>query len=326
MREFVRRGLALVCVMTMLGCHTKFPGRSFTGALPAPTQECLDLAQRLRGHVEMLATTIGERNVYHPDRLLLAAAYIEQTFHAHGYEPVPLFYRVQNQEVRNIEVTICGATKPNEVVVIGAHYDSVRGCPGANDNASGVAAVLEIARLLKGKQFARTVRLVAFVNEEPPFFQTDSMGSLVYAKLCKRRGDDVVAMFTPETIGCYFDEKGSQRYPFPFNLFYPSTGNFIAFVGNNDSQNLIARSLETFRAHAQIPSEGAAVPAAIQGVGWSDHWSFWQQGWPGFTVTDTAPFRYPHYHEPTDTPDKIDYERTGRVVEGLARVAESLAN
>jgi Zn-dependent M28 family amino/carboxypeptidase len=223
-------------------------------------------------------------------------------------------------------VTIPGTTKANEIIVIGAHYDSVRGTVGANDNASGTAAVLEMARLLKDKRLARTVRLVAFVNEEPPFFQTEHMGSLVYARLCKKRGDKVVAMFTPETIGFYDDRKGSQRYPAPFNLFYPSEGNFIAFVGNTSSRTLIARSLSSFRKHAQFPSQGAALPGSIQGIGWSDHWSFWQEGWPAFMVTDTAPFRYPHYHETTDTPDKVDYGRTARVVMGLTRVAEDLAN
>jgi Zn-dependent M28 family amino/carboxypeptidase len=318
-------GLLIAGISMLGGCHLKFPGRSFHGALPAASDHQLDLASRLRGHVEMLAGTIGERNVYKPDKLLAAAAYIEMRFSDAGYQPVPLFYAVQEQEVRNIEVTIPGTTKANEIVVVGAHYDSVRGAPGANDNGTGVAAVLEMARLLKGKTLARTVRLVAFVNEEPPFFQTDSMGSLVYARLCKQRGDKVVAMFTPETIGYYSDERGSQQYPFPFNLVYPSRGNFVAFVGNGASSPLISRSIQSFRKHADFPSEGAAVPAAIEGVGWSDHWSFWQEGWPAFMVTDTAPFRYQHYHKVTDTPDKIDYERTARVVEGLAGVAEDLA-
>jgi Zn-dependent M28 family amino/carboxypeptidase len=327
MRSFVLRGLSVawLCFL-MIGCHTKFPGRSFTGALPAATDDQTELAARLRAHVEMLAGTIGERNVFHPDGLLAAAAYLEKAFRDYGHEPAPLFYTVQKQEVRNIEVTIPGVTKPNEIVVIGAHYDSVRGCVGANDNGSGTAAVLEMARLLKDKKLARTVRLVAFVNEEPPFFQTESMGSLVYARLCKKRGDNIVAMFTPETIGYYSDAKNSQRYPFPFNLFYPNKGNFIAFVGNADSRSLIARSVASFRKHAKFPSEAAAVPGSIPGVGWSDHWSFWQEGWPGFMATDTAPFRYPHYHTVQDTPEKIDYERTARVVMGLTRVAQDLAN
>jgi Zn-dependent M28 family amino/carboxypeptidase len=335
MKRIRLRGLPLACLFVLLflgaaalfaGCHMKFPGRSFKGALPAQSDGETELASRLRAHVEMLAGTIGERNVWHPDQLLAAASYIEQTFREYGHEPVPLFYTVQGQEVRNIEVTIPGTTKPNEIVVIGAHYDSLRGTVGANDNGSGTAAVLEMARLLKDKRLARTVRLVMFVNEEPPFFQTESMGSLVYARLCKKRGDKIVAMFTPETIGFYDDRKGSQRYPAPFNLFYPSEGNFIAFVGNTSSRKLIARSLSSFRKHAQFPSQGAALPGSIQGIGWSDHWSFWQEGWPAFMVTDTAPFRYPHYHEPTDTPDKIDYGRTARVVMGLTRMAEDLAN
>lgn len=335
MKRIRLRGLPLACLCLVLlltvatvlaGCHMNFPGRSFKGLLPPQTDDETELASRLRDHVEMLAGTIGERNIWHPDQLLAAAEYIEQTFRDYGQEPVPLFHVVRGQEVRNIEVTIPGTTRPTEIVVIGAHYDSVRGCVGANDNASGVAAVLEMARLLRGKQPRRTVRLVAFVNEEPPFFQTEQMGSLVYARLCRKRGDNIVAMFTPETIGYYSDAKGSQQYPFPFSMFYPSEGNFIAFVGNTTSRPLIARSIKSFRRHTPFPSEAAALPGSITGVGWSDHWSFWQEGYPAFMVTDTAPFRYPHYHQVTDTPDKIDYDRTARVVMGLTRVAEDLAN
>jgi len=316
--------LAAACVM--IGCHVSFPGKSHSGPLPALADAESDLAKRLRVHVEKLAGEIGERHVWRPEALEASAAYIEAVFRESGHEPVSLPYDVQGIAVRNIEVTIPGTTKAKEVVVIGAHYDSVRGCPGANDNGTGTAAVLEMARLLKDAKPARTIRLVAFVNEEPPFFQSDAMGSRVYAKRCKQRGDDVVAMFTPETIGFYSDERGSQRYPFPFNIVYPSSGNFVAFVGNTGSRSLIARSIKSFRGHAKFPSEGAAVPGSIEGVGWSDHWSFWQEGWSGFMVTDTAPFRYAHYHEATDTPDKIDYERTARVVMGLTRMARDLAN
>src|SRR5262249_34861129 len=160
--------------------------------------------------------------------------------------------------VRNIDVNVPGTTRPDEIIVIGAHYDSVTGAPGANDNGSGVAATLEIARMLRDKKLARTIRYVAVVNEEPPFFQTDQMGSLVYAKRCKERGEKVVAMLTPETIGCYSDEPGSQQYPSILGWFYPKVGNFIIFVGESDSGSLVSRCVELFRQHAQFPSEGGA--------------------------------------------------------------------
>jgi Zn-dependent M28 family amino/carboxypeptidase len=214
---------------------------------------------------------------------------------------------------------------PEEIVVVGAHYDSVLSCPGANDNASGVAAVLEIARLLAEEKLSRTVRLVAFVNEEPPFFRSDYMGSRVYATRSRQRGDQIVAMFAIETIGYYSDQAGSQCYPFPLGFFYPHTGNFIAFVGNLSSRNLVQQAIASFRKHTAFPSEGAAVPVWIPGIDWSDHWSFWKEKYPALMITDTALFRYKYYHKPEDTPDKIDYDRMARVVAGIARVVAEIA-
>ncbi len=211
-------------------------------------------------------------------------------------------------------------------MVVGAHYDSVAGTRGANDNASGTAAVLEVARLLAGRDLARTVRFVAFVNEEPPYFKTEQMGSRVYARRSRERGERIVAMLSIETIGYYRDEPGTQKYPFPFSLFYPAEGNFIGFVGNLGSRSLVRRCVGSFRSHAAFPSEGAALPGWITGVDWSDHWSFWKEGYAAVMVTDTAPFRYPWYHDSADTADRLDYERTARVVAGIARVVADLAS
>ena len=180
--------------------------------------------------------------------------------------------------------------------------------------------------MLKDAKLSRTIRYVAFVNEEPPFFQSDKMGSVVYAKRCKERGEKIVAMLTPETIGCYFDEPGSQKYPSILGWFYPKVGNFIIFVGESESGSLVSKCVGLFRQYAQFPSEGGAAPKSIEGVGWSDHWSFSRHGYPALMITDTAPFRYPHYHTARDTPDKCDYDRMARVVEAVARVVEHLAN
>jgi Zn-dependent M28 family amino/carboxypeptidase len=190
-----------------------------------------------------------------------------------------------------------------------------------------VAAVLEMARMFAAAKEnpARTVRFVFFVNEEPPFFQTAKMGSVVYARACRQRKENIVAMWSIETIGYYSDVKGSQKYPAPYNLFFPSRGNFIGFVGKWSDRRSVHAAIAAFRRHAKFPSEGVAAPATVTGVGWSDHWSFWQSGYPGVMITDTAPFRYPHYHEPTDTPEKLDYERTARVVMGLTRAAREIA-
>jgi Zn-dependent M28 family amino/carboxypeptidase len=171
----------------------------------------------------------------------------------------------------------------------------------------------------------RTLRFVAFTDEEPPCFQTECMGSLASAKACKAKGEDIAAMISLETLGCYSEEEGSQSYPLPILGFaYPSRGNFVAFVGNVASGGLVREAIGAFRETTAFPSEGAALPGWIPGVGWSDHWSFWQQGYPAIMVTDTAPFRYRHYHKASDTPDELDYERLARVVEGLTKVVEHL--
>jgi hypothetical protein len=151
------------------------------------------------------------------------------------------------------------------------------------------------------------------------------MGSWIYAKRCKERGEKIIAMLSLETMGYFSDERGSQVYPLPMNLFYPPRGDFIAFVGDAGSRTLINRVTDSFRRHATIPTEKASLPRLVHQAGWSDHWSFWQMGYPGLMVTDTAPFRYAHYHTPQDTVDKIDFDRLARVVAGLAGVIRDLA-
>ena len=304
------------------------PGRSFHGPLTELTEDETQLRGRLESHVRALAGDIGERNVLTPNALARAEEYIRSVFDGFGYPVAEHTYDIPldpSLTVRNIEVEISGTASPGDIVIIGAHYDTVPGCAGANDNTTGVAGVLELARLLSARILGRTVRLVAFVNEEPPFFRTDSMGSRMYAKRCRERDENVVAMLSLETIGFYTDEPGSQRYPFPFSFFYPDTGNFVGFVGNLGSRSLTRRAIRAFRESTEFPSEGIAAPAWIPGIGWSDQWSFWQEGYPGVMITDTAPFRYPHYHTPQDTPDRIDYDRFARVVMGVSRVVDVLA-
>ncbi len=305
---------------------TKMPGRSFRGQLAALSAEQIDLEGRLKSHVEILAARIGERNLFRHSALTRAAQYIDDTLAAVGHQSQSQEFYVQGKPVRNIGVELTGAEPSRGTVLVGAHYDSVAGSPGANDNGTGVAAVLELARALKGRRLRRSVRLVAFVNEEPPFFYSDAMGSLRYATRMAERGEELVAMLSLETIGYYSDDPGSQRYPFPLSIFYPDTGNFIGFVGNLRSKALVRRAVQSFREHARFPSEGLAAPGWLTGVGWSDHWSFWKAGFPAIMVTDTALFRYREYHTPADQPGVVDYGRFARVVDGLAQVVIELAN
>jgi len=303
-----------------------FPGENHRGALPALGEAEQALEKSLRRDVQVLAADIGERNSDQYEKLSESADFIEKEFKRSEYAVERQTFRVEGKPYWNLIVEIKGTTRAEQIVVIGAHYDSAYGAPGANDNASGVAGMLALARHFADKQPERTLRFVAFTNEEPPYFQTDEMGSLVYARRCKERDEKIVAMLALETIGYYSDEEESQKYPPPLSLYYPSTGNFIGFVGNVNSRPLVKETIVAFRKHAQFPSEGAALPSVLEGVGWSDHWSFWQVGYQGIMVTDTAPFRYPHYHTANDTVDQLDYGRLARVVSAMTRVVGDLAS
>ena len=310
----------------------RIPGKSYQGPLPPLTEEQGFLRDQLYKDVAKLADEIGDRNVRTAyEKLCKTAGLIEESFLKAGYKVSRQGYELglnglKGQECYNLEVEIIGSEKPDEIVVIGAHYDSLEGTPGANDNASGVAALLAIARAFGDKQPVRTLRFVAFTNEEPPFFQSNDMGSLVYARKCRERNENIVAMLSLETIGYYNDEEGSQNYPLGLMDFvFPTTGNFISFVGNIKSRKLLSDVAGYFRQYAKFPSVAAYLPEYIVGVAWSDQWSFWRYGYPGMMVTDTAPFRYPYYHTSEDTPDKINYDRFAYLVDMLEKVVTRLA-
>jgi Zn-dependent M28 family amino/carboxypeptidase len=284
-----------------------------------------ELPQCLREHVTQLAAAIGERNVFRPQALHAAADYIRGQWTTMGYEVHTQSYRAEGVLSENLEVTRPGTRRADEIVLIGAHYDSVAGSPGANDNASGVAALLEISRTFARLEPTRTIRLVAFVNEEPPFFYWGQMGSMVYAAAARARGDDIRLMASLEMLGCYSDAPRSQRYPPLLRLFYPDRGNFIAFVSNLRSRNALREFTTAFRAHSDFPAESLATFAFVPGVAWSDQLSFWRRGYRALMVTDTAFYRYRHYHTGQDTPEKLNYPAMARVVEGLARAFAALA-
>jgi hypothetical protein len=311
----------------LLRYMTAVPGEPHSGELPALTPQEQALSVSLRRHIARVAA--AEHNVVHYAELENVAAYLEDVLASYGYRPGRQEFAVQGRMVRNIDAVIEPAPgNPDpEVIVVGAHYDSVFGSPGANDNATGVAAVLELARLLadlrdKGN---KRIRLALFVNEEPPYFKTDSMGSLRYARALAERRERVIAMYSLETLGYYSSEPGSQKYPFPFGLLYPNRGDFVAIVGTVSSRPLVWRTIRSFRSHTKFPTIGGVAPGFVPGIDWSDHWAFGQLGFQAAMVTDTALFRYPHYHLGGDTPDKVDTGMLARAVKGVERVVRDLA-
>lgn len=315
--------VALLALGACVAAAVAMPGRSHRGALPPPTETQRALASELRRDVDLLAR--APRSVPLHENLDAAAAHIERELTAAGYRVLRQPYEAEGVACSNLEVELRGVSRPGEIVIVGAHYDSVDETPGADDNASGTAALLALARRFAAERPARTLRFVFFTNEEPPYFKTGAMGSYVYARRSHERGENIVAMLSLETIGYYDTRRGSQVYPPGLRSMYPDTGDFIAFAGNMASRALVARCVGTFRRSVQFPAEGAALPEVIQEIGWSDQWSFWQFGWKGLMVTDTAPFRNPHYHRPSDVPETLDYDRMARVVEGLQAVARELS-
>ncbi|WP_172970204.1 M20/M25/M40 family metallo-hydrolase [Erythrobacter sp. THAF29] len=289
---------------------TSTPGQSYEGAITAPDD--VGMPARLEADVRNLSEQ--PRNLDHSSSIISSLAYLSGALEEMGYA-------VERQEVlapaENLIVTIPSAAPNSPILIIGAHYDTVQVSPGADDNASGVAALLEIARRLKKRGSGPTeVQLVFYANEEPPYFQTGAMGSHVHA-MSLLEPDRVAGMISLETMGYFSNKPGSQNYPFPLSVRYPSTGNFIAFVGDTSSRDFLRETIGQFRKNARIPSVGGTAPSIIQGIDWSDHWAYSRLGIPAFMVTDTAVFRNPNYHRISDTPETLDYARLALVVEGL---------
>lgn len=292
--------------------------------------------ETLEMHLRTLCEKIGERHVGKIGNLEKAAFWIESTL-----GPTNLGYVVKREEyelgtsqpdaeqpdrVRNLVAELPGRSLRDEIVIVGAHYDTVPGCPGANDNGTGLVGLISIAQALAGEQQERTIRFVAFVNEEPPYFQTDEMGSRVHARGCMEREENIVAMISLDGIGYFSDEADSQQAPPGLEGQFPPVGNFLALVANENSRFLADQGKTVFEATSGVPAVAGAFPESIPGVGWSDHWSFWQEGFPAVMATDTIPFRYEHYHKATDTVDQLDFEQLETVVKGLEEVVRAWAN
>lgn len=284
------------------------------------------LEDNLKKTVSFLSEEIGPRSFRDPDHLAATSKFLQKKLKEFGYEIHLQTYPADALRVENIIAEKKGDSKPDEILILGAHYDSVVGSPGADDNASGASILLELARDCANRKFSRTIRFAAFTLEEPPYFQTRWMGSRIYAKSARAKKEKIVGMVCLESLGYYSELPKSQSFPFPFfGFFYPTTGNFVTVVSNFGSRKLGQTIAKELREKSKIPIETFSGSSLIPGVGWSDHASFWEIGVPAVMLTDTALFRNPHYHAPTDRADTLNYSKMAELTEALQSVVKKLA-
>lgn len=275
-----------------------------------------DIESNLRVHVQKLANDIGERHFEAPNSLEQTIQYIESKFVDYGYTP-------QKHPVAadyfNIVAEKKGNLEPDKIIVIGAHFDTVWLSPGADDNASGIAVLLELAHIMAKYDTDNTIRFVAFTNEEQPFANTELMGSRVEAVNSARKQENIDVMFSLEMLGFYSSEPGSQHYPSPLNWFYPDTADFIAMISNISSAQSLLSALHEYRKQATFPMQGLIMSEKlVPDIRRSDHAQYWDVGYPAIMITDTAFYRNPYYHTVGDLPRMLDYRSMANVTLGLA--------
>jgi hypothetical protein len=279
---------------------------------------------RLEAHVRKLSTELSPRDMAHPESLDQVAAYIKNEFSQTGAYVSEQVYRVRGKSYRNVIAHFGPETE--ERIVVGAHYDTAGELPGADDNASGIAGLIELARLLSQQQLKVRVELVAFSTEEPPYFGTTGMGSYVHADSLRQQNVRVRAMFSLEMIGCFSDAPNSQLFPAGFlSALYPSTGNYIAVVGRLSDASLVRRTKAAMRNAAPLPVYSINAPQFVTGVDFSDQRNYWHAGYNAVMITDTAFYRNRNYHTADDTAEKLDYKRMAMVVEGVYATVSELA-
>jgi hypothetical protein len=271
---------------------------------------------RLEAHVRMLSTQFHPRDESHPENLDRAAAYIRAEFEKAEGVVSEQPYEVNGKTYRNVIAWFGPETKQH--IIVGAHYDTAGPFPGADDNASGVAGLIELAQLLGSKELPVRVELVAFTLEEPPYFRTAHMGSAIHAASLRQQGVNVRAMVSLEMIGYFSDEPESQKFPTSFlGAFYPSRGDFISVVGTLGEGLLVRRVKAAMRGASPLPVYSINSPSSVPGVDFSDQLNYWNAGYHAVMITDTAFFRNQNYHTAYDTPDRLDYKRMAMVVEGV---------
>ena len=317
------RLILLILVIFVILKMTTWGWQDFFTCTPELLPEDKALPTRLKAHVVKLSSDIGERSIFKYSQLVETVNYIIEQFQNFGLQVEFQEYLLYDQPARNIIAKKPGTDKSDEIIIVGAHYDTCFN-PGANDNASGIAGLLELAKLMAQGEYRRTIKFIAFVNEEPPFFKTNDMGSLVYARRARDKAENIKGVLILEMIGYYSDKPFSQRYPLFLGPFYPNQANFISVVGNFKNRRLVKQIATYFKEYSQFPVSSVAIFNFIPGVDFSDHWSFWQVDIPAVMITDTAFYRYRHYHSNSDTFEKLNYQSMAIVVEGIEAVLSKL--
>jgi len=279
----------------------------------------------LHDHVHALSVVIGSRSIQEYGKIQEAELYIRTFLEKQGIFLALQGYDHEGKRFNNIIVTLEGTSHREESVIIGAHYDSVYGTPGADDNASAVAVLLELCHTLKDYRPQRTLKMIFFVLEEPPSFMTPAMGSFVYAQQARDRGENIHGMISLEMVGYFNEAEGSQAFPVPgLQWIFPDRGNFIGVVGNVHSRELTLAVAESLKAGSTLPVEHLVALPFIPGIGLSDHGSFWKMGFRAVMVTDTAFYRNPNYHSSKDTIETLRFDKMSQLVGGMVHVVEYL--
>jgi hypothetical protein len=319
-------------VLVILGAVALFlfycssmPGQSPAVSSGAMTEEEKDTSERLKNECEELAHRIGQRSTVKQEAVQRAREYIGKRLTNYTFHPKETNFSSRGEQGVNLEVEVEGMMAKDEILVVGAHYDTASYTPGADDNASGVAMLIEVARLVSARPHDRTIQLVFFDRGSTRFASTNDAGSYAWAADAKKQGKKIVGMLSLDSVGMFLDQPGSQGGPFPLSLCYPDEGNFIMFAGDFGSRQLVQACVQNFRAQGGVPCEGISLPSFLPWMAHSDHHPFRQNDWPAMIVTDTGTYRNTELGQMSDTPDRLNYDRMAKVTTRLAQIIERLA-
>jgi hypothetical protein len=309
----------------MMKCEGNWKGEPLEKQMKA---ELIEIKKSMESDIEYLQN-LGPRNSENETnykQLRQCEEWIKQKWESQGYKVKKHTFSFDGKEYSNLEIEIRGRTLSSEIIIISAQYDTLPDSPGANNNGSGMAILFQLSQLLRKHIPNKTLRLLNFVNEEDPFFGTEKMGSYQYAKRCHQQKENIRVMISLDALGVYKDEPGSQKLPFPFSIFYPDRGNFLAFIGNLQSRKYVNEVTRGFKKGSSFQIQAGVAPEWAKGGAWSDHSSFWKFRYPGIMVTDTGGFRSPYHTTKEDTMEKLNFEAMSRIVIGMYTCAIHLTS